>query len=289
VDIDEIVVGTDGSACATAAVRWAAREAALRRAPLRVLLAHDTQWPGPDYGGEPGLGTLDPEQADEMLEAGVDAACLVDGGIEIRPQRVVGCAVPALLSASDGAGLLVVGNRGRGGFTSLLLGSVSQQVASHAHCPVAVVRGDGHEGPVIVGSDGSDPAQHAVDCGFRLASERRAPLLAVRAYYPPTPPLGYGYQPLVHDMSALDQTVARELSGDLGPWRDKYPAVEVRTTVVHGSAAGALVELSQRGQVVVVGGRGHGPLTGTLLGSVGLQLLHHARCPAVVTHEGPRR
>jgi len=286
VDNREIVVGTDGSACATAAVRWAAQEAALRGAPLRVLLAHDTEWPGLRFGGEPGLRKLSPEQADSILEAGADAARRVDRGIDIRPQPVVGWAVPALLSASEGAGLLVVGSRGHGGFTSLLLGSVSHQVAGRAHCPVAVIRGESHAGPVVVGDDGSDRAQGAVELGFQLAAERRAPLLAVRAYYPPSPPFGYGYESLVYSIGALDQTTAGEVSDALDPWRAKFPQVVVQAIVAHGSAAGALVERSRNSQAVVVGSHGRGPVAGALLGSVSLQLLQHAHCPVVVTHEG---
>ncbi|MEV4536644.1 universal stress protein [Asanoa sp. NPDC049518] len=93
-DSREIVVGTDGSACATAAVRWSAREAALRAVPLHILLAHDTEWPGTRFGGEPGLRKLSPEQADSILETAADTARGVDGGIDLRPRRVVGWAVP---------------------------------------------------------------------------------------------------------------------------------------------------------------------------------------------------
>ncbi|SDZ62400.1 Nucleotide-binding universal stress protein, UspA family [Asanoa ishikariensis] len=282
VDNREIVVGTDGSPCATAAVRWAAEEAALREVPLRVLLAHDT---GPRFGGEPGLH---PEQVDAILDAGADAARRVDRDLDVRPQQVVGWAVPALLNAAGGAGMLVVGSRGHGGFASLLLGSVCQQVASRAPCAVAMVREGVHAGPVVVGSDGSEPARGALAVGFRLADERHAPLLAVRAYYPPTPPLGYGYQSLVHAVGDLDQATADRLAGDLRPWRQRYPTVRVDTAVVHGSAAGALVEQSRDALAVVVGSHGRGRVTGALHGSVGPHLLRHARCPVMVTHERQR-
>src|SRR4051812_19740259 len=114
----EIVVGTDGTAYATVAVRWAAQEAALRGDPLRIVLAHDTEGPGPHPGGRPGPLKLGPEWAEAALAAAADAARMVDRGLDVRTQRVGGCAVPALLSAADGAGLLVVGSRGRGRFTS---------------------------------------------------------------------------------------------------------------------------------------------------------------------------
>ncbi|MEV4624216.1 universal stress protein [Asanoa sp. NPDC049573] len=288
-DTREIVVGTEGSACATIAVRWAAEEAALRGAPLRVLLAHDTEWPGLRFGGEPGLYKLADDQAEAILESAVRAARQVDENLEIRTQRVVGLALPALLSAGEGAGMLVVGSRGHGGFASLLLGSVSQEVACRAPCSVAVIRDARETGPVVVGSDGSDQARGAVEVAFQLAAERRAPLLAVRAYYPPTLPFGFGYQALTYSLDVLDQTAQAELAGELEPWREKHPAVDVRAAIAHGGAAGALVERSSNARLVVIGSRGHGAVTGAMLGSVGLQLLHHATCPVVWTHEGSHR
>ncbi|MEV4538759.1 universal stress protein [Asanoa sp. NPDC049518] len=265
-DIREIVVGTDGSACATAAVRWAAEEAALRAAPLRVLFAHDQA----------------SQRADAILDAGARAALSVDSDLDVRPQRVVGSPVPALLDAAGKAAMLVVGSRGHGGFASLLLGSVCQQVASRAPCAVAMVREGVHAGPVVVGCDGSE---RAAELGFRLADERHAPLLAVHAYYPPTPPLGYGFQSLVHALDDCDQAIAERLSEDLAPWRRTYPTVRVRTSVVHGSPAPVLVEHSRNALAVVVGSHGHGRVTSALLGSVGPHLLRHAYSPVVVTHE----
>jgi len=68
----------------------------------------------------------------------------------------------------------------------------------------------------------------------------------------------------------------------LAPWREKFPAVPVEVLVSHAGAASVLVEFSHRAQLVVVGSHGHGVVAGTLLGSTGQQLLHHANCPVLI-------
>jgi nucleotide-binding universal stress UspA family protein len=77
----------------------------------------------------------------------------------------------------------------------------------------------------------------------------------------------------------------RAVTEQVAPWRDKYPQVAVETVAAQGSAGRVLVGASHTAQLVVVGSRGHGGLAGTLLGSVGLQLVHHADCPVFV-HRG---
>ena len=134
-----IVVGVDGSAPADAALAFAREEARLRQATLVAVTAWHEPYVAPTVapiGPDPGLladaarSTL----ADALRGAGLDAA-----GDDV--ERVVERGGPAevLLRAAEGADLLVVGSRGRGGFTGLLLGSVSQQVVHHARCPVVVV------------------------------------------------------------------------------------------------------------------------------------------------------
>jgi nucleotide-binding universal stress UspA family protein len=77
---------------------------------------------------------------------------------------------------------------------------------------------------------------------------------------------------------------ADELNAALASWRDKYPTVPVRAVIGPGSPAKNLVELSSEAGLLIVGNRGHGALVGSLLGSVCLQLLHHADCPVMIVH-----
>jgi nucleotide-binding universal stress UspA family protein len=149
-----IVVGVDGSDPSQRALRWALREAALRGDRVQVV----TAWHLPLLGtGEfpwavvPPASYLEMESDDlarrarERLEQTVREAAsqaAADEAVEVPTElRVVESgAAAALLDASRGADLLVVGSRGRGGFAGLLLGSVSQQCSQHATCPVVVVR-----------------------------------------------------------------------------------------------------------------------------------------------------
>ena len=130
-----IVVGVDGSDGSHLALRWAAAEARLRQARLRVVHV----WSYLDQTAEfdPSYGERD---AAELLDRAI--AAIDTDGLDIEPRTV--CDLPArgLLDAAADADLLVVGARGVGGFRGLLLGSVSQQVAQHTPCPAVIVPGE---------------------------------------------------------------------------------------------------------------------------------------------------
>jgi nucleotide-binding universal stress UspA family protein len=147
-----VVVGVDGSPGAIAALRFAVDEARLRGATLQVVHASEApEWSGTPGGyvvvGEPasshdlaGIEESYAEAATQALEsqiAGVDTS-----GVEVAVDAVSGDPARALLDAAEGADLLVVGSRGRGGFRGLVLGSTSQKVAHHAPCPVVIVRSE---------------------------------------------------------------------------------------------------------------------------------------------------
>jgi nucleotide-binding universal stress UspA family protein len=149
-----------------------------------------------------------------------------------------------------------------------------------------VVRGraDSPSGPVVVGVDGSASAQRALALGFDEAQRRGSGLLAVRSYPVPMPPYGMDMPPLAYDQDAAWRAAARDLDATLTPWRNKYPTVSVQTLTEPGSPANNLVDMSRDATVLIVRGRGHGALIGSLLGSVGQQLLHHAGCPVMIAH-----
>ncbi|RSM73789.1 universal stress protein [Actinoplanes sp. ATCC 53533] len=281
-----IVVGIDGSEQSRTAVRWAASEARLHDIPLKILTAYTWNGPPEAFGGVGELPDVITQQFDQLAAGAVAEARAWEPGIEVSGAAVTGDPASVLLDAGRTAALLVVGNRGRGGFASLLLGSVSQQVATHATGPVVVVRGQREtpSGPVMVGVDGSASAQRALALGFDEAQRRGRGLLAVRSYPVPMPPYGMDMPPLPYDQDAASRDAARDLDATLTPWRDKYPAVRVQTLIEPGSPARNLVDASREATLLIVGSRGHGALVGSLLGSVGQQLLHHADCPVMIVH-----
>ncbi|HET8758624.1 MAG TPA: universal stress protein [Solirubrobacteraceae bacterium] len=135
-----IVVGVDGSAGARAALDFALDEARLRATDVRVVAAW--QLPAVAYAGGYGLGDvqllseLEQDAGDHAARALEDADA---GGVEVSTVVREGTPAQVLLEEADGADLLVVGTRGLGGFRGLLLGSVSQQCAHHAPCPLVIV------------------------------------------------------------------------------------------------------------------------------------------------------
>jgi nucleotide-binding universal stress UspA family protein len=164
-----VVVGVDGSAGARDALRWAVAEARFRQTRLRVVHAWTFGYPGaiggaygyPYVGGAidtlPGEGFNDLQQAaaDLVDQAVTDVVAGVEG-LEIEREAVEGGAAQVLVNAVSESDLLVVGSRGHGGVAGLMLGSVSQQCAHHASCPVVIVPPARHR---RVGGGGSAPRE----------------------------------------------------------------------------------------------------------------------------------
>ncbi|SCL46489.1 Nucleotide-binding universal stress protein, UspA family [Micromonospora citrea] len=287
-----VVVGVDGSAAALDAVRVAAREAAQRQRPLRVV--HAFIWPlipnapldaVPGAPADAGLRN----QAERYVAEAVAEAGKVAPDVAVTGAVVDGAATPVMLDESREAALMVLGHRGLGGFAGLLIGSVTVQVSAHALCPVLVVRGEERaDGPVLVGVDGSECSMEAVGFAFEEASRRGAPLLAVQAWLYPTPVGPGDILPLVYDLDAYAAEQERTLAESLAGFAERYPDVPVRHRLVRGTPARVLVEESKAAQLTVVGARGRGPLSGLLLGSVSHAVLHHAHSPLVIVRH-PKR
>lgn len=134
-----IVVGVDGSECSRRALDWALDEAVLRDAEVDVVLAWGMSVA---FGTIPGEMAYDTTALEEAARTTVDEMVTVAHRPGVTVEKVVtyGPAAATLLDVAKGADLVVVGSRGRGGFTGLLLGSVGQAVAHHAPCPVVIVR-----------------------------------------------------------------------------------------------------------------------------------------------------
>lgn len=286
-----VVAGIDGSDSALRAVRWAAAEAARRGVPLRVVTAFD--WRQNHPIGEIDLGA---SYRDIMLNQArrnlADAVAAAEGavrGIEVEQQLVVGFPIAVLTAESERAQLVVIGDRGLGGVTGLLLGSVAAGLGSHAACPLVVVRGEQEPdpaAPVVVGVDGSPLSEPAVAFAYEAAAARGVPLVAVHAWHEFVGDLDVA--PLL-DWESLETEEAEVLAERLAGWGEKYPDVPVRRVVSKDRPGHALVEQSRGAQLVVVGSRGRGSFTGLVLGSVSHAVLYRSLCPVAVVRAGAGR
>ena len=288
-----IVVGVDGSASAQAALDWAAAEAsAMRRA---LVIVHGFIWPlmrvplGPSSIG-PTDGGLQ-AAADRILsDAEARARLVAAPDATITTVLAVGAAAPALLREAQHAELLVVGSRGLGGFSGLLVGSVGVAVAAHAPCPVVVVRpylegaATPHAGRIVVGVDGSQLSAAAVSFAFQRAARRKVRLVAVRAWSPPLS----AYPELTLPLDRIEAAEHEKLLETIQPARRAFPEVDVETKLVCDHPGRALIEESAGAALVVVGSRGHGGFAGLLLGSVSQSVLEHASCPVAVVRPTER-
>ena len=136
-----VVVGVDGSKSSAGALAWAANEARMRQATLKVVQAWHI--PALAYGAYIPAPPADDFQksAEKELDDQLASVLGQDAGVPVVRLVKEGPAAEVIVEASAGAELVVVGSRGLGGFSGLLLGSVSAQVAHHAHCPVTIWRG----------------------------------------------------------------------------------------------------------------------------------------------------
>ncbi|MFS8498524.1 MAG: universal stress protein [Micromonosporaceae bacterium] len=270
-----VVAGVDGSPPSVIAAEHAAAAAVALGVPLRLV--HGYLHPG-TYGVALSPYDLTPPPAPEEGEGflGDLAAQLrtTHPGLTVTARQVLGGAAAALLAESEDASLLVVGSRGLGGFSGMLLGSVSAHVVAHARCPVLVVRPPAppaarQDAPVIAGVDGSPGSLRAVRYAAGEAVRRGRNLILVHAG------VGAAESDRNRAQALLDEAAREAVQAD--------PAVRVSTEIRYGAdAADGMVEASKQAAVVVVGSRGRGGFLGLLLGSISQALVHHAHGPVLV-------
>ncbi len=281
-----IVVGVDGSPVSRVAVDWAARTAALHGAPLKLVhvLTPPAVMAFPDVPMPPGYLEWQEGQGRTLLDEAAQTARDAAGPTtEIGTDMVAGPSVPSLVEASKDARMVVVGCRGRGALARGVLGSVSNGLLYHAHCPVAVIHDEDplmprpSKAPVVVGVDGSPASERAVALAFEEASLRGVDLVAVHAWSD----TGVFEFPGA-DWSTLQAMGEQTLGERLAGWQERYPDVLVRRIVVADKPAHQLVEQAESAQLLVVGSRGRGGVAGMLLGSVSTAVVNAARMPVLV-------
>lgn len=283
-----VLVGVDGSETGAVAAEWAAREA--RRLGWRLHVVCSYSVPTFTVASlEGGYAALDDSAirggAQEVLDAAVRA--VAREGLEVSSSLETGDAAGVLVELSRHAGLAVVGTRGRGGFADRLLGTVSSALPAHAHCPTVVVPvREQHDvlGPIrriVVGVDGSDSAQVALERAIDEAELWGAELTAVAAVPMATGSGMAAWLPAPTDREQVLEDVEAGLNAKVDAALGGRDVV-VKRHALDGAAAALLTEFSTAVELIVVGTRGRGGFAGLLLGSTSQTLLHHAVCPILV-------
>jgi nucleotide-binding universal stress UspA family protein len=292
-----IVVGVDGSSSSKSAIRWAAHEARMRNVPLTLVHVVVT----PSWGPTPWLLSDAPlpvpaEQDPALEESGrkiiAEAIKVVEDSAEdgvlteIKSELYFSVPVSTLVKLSKQAQMVVVGCRGQNTMSRVLLGSVSNGLLHHAHCPVVVIHDSVPSSqkrsnlPVVVGVDGSSASELATEIAFDEASRRGVDLVALHAYRDENLPQVLNVQ-WSGDNPIPPQALADRLTG----WLERYPDVTIHPRIVCDNPARHLIDESESAQLVVVGSRGRGGFAGMLLGSVSTAVAHAANVPVIVARQ----
>ncbi|MEZ0107414.1 nucleotide-binding universal stress UspA family protein [Catenulispora sp. EB89] len=280
-----IVVGYDHTAPSERALAEATREAVTRGSALRIV--HAYQWPvAGRLSAEPDMPQeACHEAAEVLLEAAANGVRAGHPEIDVQTRAVAGYAAAALVEACRDAELLVVGNRGTGGFDGLMVGSVSLRALAGVVCPVIVVRGDERpaRSAVLAAVDLAGPCDRVFDFAFTLAARRGAALTVVHVWDEPWfLPYNEGDSAFENTAKVKDEWAIR-LEAVVQPWRSKYSDVAVTELIGAGPAGAELVEASKGFDLLVVGAQRHGGnLHGMRIGPVAHTALHHADCPVAV-------
>lgn len=284
-----VVVGVDGSPESLAAADWAAREAALRGLPLRIVHAWLRQpldvplVQNQDAESEAARAVL--REAEAQVTGRYPE---VDVSTEVLPET----AVAALVAEAERSAVLCLGTRGHGALLGFLLGSYGQQVIASAPGPVVSVRAldaerpPREDGEIVVGQQGTpEESADVLGFAFEAARSRGVPLRAVRAWSLPPVYTWSASLALSDAAGGLEPFERQALREALAPWQERFPEVKVLEDIRMGSAGQVLVEASCEAQLMVVGRRARRAPVGSRIGSAAHAVLHHARCPvAIVPH-----
>jgi nucleotide-binding universal stress UspA family protein len=268
-----VIVGTDGSQESMRAVEWAAREAALRKTSLRIVavpVLPPRMVPAPATPAT--VAGMVERSTRRALAAAAQEAAELEPDLVIETQLLDGAPAAVLAGAGQDASMLVLGSRGAGGFSAMILGSVSRYVATHAIVPVVVAREEtmaGHR-EIVVGVHDPAQSERILGFGFEEASLRGARLLAVHAWS--WPGTSHTEVPAEQDSHLASAVTA---------WRDKFPEVEARCEVVHAHPGRVLSGLSARADLVVLGRHAPGESHVPGVASVTHAVLSHAHGPVV--------
>jgi nucleotide-binding universal stress UspA family protein len=289
----DVVVGIDGSETSTAAALWAADEAARRKSRLVLLYAYVLYAYGSKEAAQP--GSIPYEEAviaaDQLLADASTAVRENHPRLAIEPLIQREPAATALLEVTGEAAVTVIASQAKHQTLETLIGSVATYTAEQSQGPVIVLRGDAASaaatGPVVVGVDGSDESESAIDFAFEAARLRDVPLLALHTW-DSNPVQGFRrtfHLGVDHDQADAEQLTA--LTAALADRIEQFSDVAVHPVVQRGHAHTLLRDYAAKrhASLLVVGAKGVGNMLEQALGSTSRSLLAHADVPvAVVRH-----
>ena len=288
---DIVVVAVDGSEASQNAVRWAANTAMKRGIPLRIASSYTVPQFLYAEGMVPPKELFDDLQSEtlEKIEAARAVAHEVAPDIKIGHTIAEGSPIDMLLEMSHDVTMVVMGSRGMGGLSGMVMGSVSASVVSHASCPVVVVREDNQVtestkyGPVVVGVDGSEVSQKATHYAFAEAAARGAELIAVHTWMDMQVQASLaGLSAAQTEWAEVEKEQGALLTERLAEFQAEYPDVPVKKVIARDRPVRALADAAAGAQLLVVGSHGRGGFKGMLLGSTSRALLQNAPCPMMV-------
>lgn len=288
---DLVIAGTDGSDDSLRAVEWAAGEAALRGATLRIVSAPALPpvmpWHQPLLGKPDVIADAVIELSEQALASAACRAAAAEPAVVVQTVLEPGRPAQALIKAAAGASMIVVASSGSGGIPGRASGPVSQSVATRAGCPVVVVRKDGlpTQREIVVGiRDLDQPA--AITFAFEEAALRRARLRAVHAWrwFPPKVGPAATRRSGAVAQDVMQQT-ARWLTELLGFWQEKFPEVDVVEDVRRTSPGRVLAASSATADLVVLGRNAPEDIEHRYANAVTHAVLNHAHGPVAIVPE----
>lgn len=287
---DIITAGVDGTPESLSAVLWAAREAQLRHARLRLLHAWVLLAPEP---------TPHPSEEDDqnywphqMMEEAADAVRTRFPDLLVDKALVDKDPLDALKEAAAESDLLVLGSRNVGPMSRYVLGELGLKLVAHTSSPTVLVRAQqdaaatAQDGDVVVGLSLHEPCEALLAFAFDTAARHGVTLRAVHGRHLPSYAYnrGGGVEPCAAEDA--EQLARDELAQALAPWREKHPDVQVDARVEMESPAPALLHDTTDAALLIVGRRHRHLLPVARIGHVVQAVVHHAPCPvAVVPHE----
>lgn len=264
-----ITVGVSDQPGGVAAVCWAAREAALRGSPLRLVHAQPTQHMSLLATGM--VASMDYPMPPAAVEFAVHVVRSLEPTVHVSAFVRPASPIPLLLDQSRGSGLVVVGNQGSGILDNVLGGGVCGALAARATCPVIAVNGRPAwpDAPIVVGITEPETALQAVEFGFDLADRRGVPVTLHQV----------GND--VREHRRVCEAIARQARNRVSCPR-RYPDVAIRWQASYGDPVAALTAAATDAQLLVLGSPRHGPAMSMITRSVTHTVMRRPPCPIAV-------